>query len=112
MKKVIYFDCYMGISGDMVLGACLDLGVDEEALKTELRKLHVEGIDLSVKKMLKNGFTGTDVEVLSKEDGLPVDHLHDYVHGEHGHHDHEHTHPRTMNIVMTSHMHGLAHRAR
>ncbi|MBQ7446618.1 MAG: DUF111 family protein [Eubacterium sp.] len=93
MKKVIYFDCYMGISGDMVLGACLDLGVDEEALKTELRKLHIEGIDLSVKKMLKNGFTGTDVEVLSKEDGLPVDHLHDHVHGEHvHHHDHEHIH--------------------
>ncbi|MBQ9022796.1 MAG: DUF111 family protein [Eubacterium sp.] len=93
MKKVIYFDCYMGISGDMVLGACLDLGVDEEALKTELRKLHIEGIDLSVKKMLKNGFTGTDVEVLSKEDGLPVDHLHDDVHGEHvHHHDHKHTH--------------------
>ncbi len=95
MKKVIYFDCYMGISGDMVLGACLDLGVDEEALKTELRKLNIEGVDLSVKKMLKNGFTGTDVEVLSKEDGLPVDHLHDHVHGEHVHHhdhDHEHTH--------------------
>lgn len=93
MKKVIYFDCYMGISGDMVLGACLDLGVDEEALKTELRKLHIEGVDLSVKRMLKNGFTGTDVEVLSKEDGLPVDHLHDHVHGEHvHHHDHEHHH--------------------
>ena len=93
MKKVIYFDCYMGISGDMVLGACLDLGVDEEALKTELRKLHIEGVDLSVKKMLKNGFTGTDVEVLSKEDGLPVDHLHDHVHGEHVHHDdHDHEH--------------------
>ncbi len=94
MKKVIYFDCYMGISGDMVLGACLDLGVDEEALKTELRKLHIEGVDLSVKKMLKNGFTGTDVEVLSKEDGLPVDHLHDHGHG----HSHEHAH-RTLNEI-------------
>ena len=103
MKKVIYFDCYMGISGDMVLGACLDLGVDEEALKTELRKLHIEGVDLSAKRMVKNGFTGTDVEVLSKEDGLPVDHLHDDVHGEHvHHHDHEHTHDH-------EHMHGHDH---
>lgn len=73
MKKVIYFDCYMGISGDMVLGACLDLGVDLDVLKKELSKLHVNGFDVTAKKIVKNGFSGTDAEVILTEDGLPCD---------------------------------------
>ena len=37
--KVIYFDCFAGISGDMILGSLIDLGLDPEALAIELRKL-------------------------------------------------------------------------
>ena len=97
MKKVIYFDCYMGISGDMVLGACLDLGVDLDMLNAELAKLHVDGFKVTAERIVKNGFTGTDAEVVSTADGLPVEqHGHSHTHGYehvHGHsHDYEHSH--------------------
>lgn len=106
MKKVIYFDCYMGISGDMVLGACLDLGVDEAQLKEELKKLHIDGFDLSVKRVLKNGFTGTDVTVISPESGEAVDHMHHHEHAHHHEHTHEdgHTHSHSH-----THEHGHTH---
>jgi uncharacterized protein (DUF111 family) len=37
--KIVYFDCFSGISGDMVLGAIVDAGVDPDILTTELAKL-------------------------------------------------------------------------
>ena len=69
-KKIIYFDCYMGISGDMILAACLDLGADETVLAEELRKLHLPGIALKVKKEVKNGFSGTNATILYTEENL------------------------------------------
>ena len=44
--KTLYFDCFSGISGDMVLGAFLDLGVEEEYLKKELAKLHLDHYEI------------------------------------------------------------------
>ena len=38
-----YFDCFSGISGDMVLGALVDAGADLRAIERELRKLELEG---------------------------------------------------------------------
>lgn len=70
MEKVIYFDCCRGISGDMVLGACVDLGVDVKVLKKELSKLHIDGFDIIAEKMVKNGFSGTDVNIVFREDGV------------------------------------------
>jgi len=37
--KIVYLDCFSGISGDMVLGALVDAGVSFEHLEAELRKL-------------------------------------------------------------------------
>jgi uncharacterized protein (DUF111 family) len=37
--KIAYFDCFSGISGDMILGALVDAGLDFDALCTELKKL-------------------------------------------------------------------------
>ena len=45
--KTLYFDCFSGISGDMTIGALLDLGLDLEYLKAELQKLPVEGYELT-----------------------------------------------------------------
>ena len=39
--KCLYFDCFAGISGDMTLGALLDLGVPLAYLKDELKKLNL-----------------------------------------------------------------------
>ena len=46
--KTLYFDCFAGASGNMVLGALIAAGVDEDALKTELNKLNLPDFALSV----------------------------------------------------------------
>lgn len=62
--RVLYFDCFSGISGDMNLGALLDLGVDEAYLRKELSKLGLdEHFKLSVCKHNKMGICGTKVTV-------------------------------------------------
>ena len=44
--KTLYLDIFSGISGDMFLGAMVDLGVDFDALEAELKKLKLEGYTL------------------------------------------------------------------
>jgi uncharacterized protein (TIGR00299 family) protein len=62
--RVLYFDCFSGISGDMVLGAFLDIGVDPEYLKAELEKLNVPGFNLEINKTTKKGIGGTRCKVV------------------------------------------------
>ncbi|MDR1440361.1 MAG: DUF111 family protein, partial [Clostridiales bacterium] len=62
--KILYFDCFSGISGDMALGALLDLGIDCDAFIGELAKLHIHGFDIDIKKANKHSITGTDVTVI------------------------------------------------
>lgn len=99
--RVLYFDCFSGISGDMTLGALLDLGLDSGAFLHELDKLKVDGYSIEIRKAVKNGITGTDVNVILEEDAAQHgghehshDHEHDHDHGhEHDHHHgHEHSH--------------------
>jgi pyridinium-3,5-bisthiocarboxylic acid mononucleotide nickel chelatase len=59
--KIAYFDCFSGISGDMVLGALLDLGVPLEALLEELGKLPVEGYTISARKERRGAISGTRI---------------------------------------------------
>lgn len=62
--KILYYDCFAGISGDMNLGALVDLGVDAEYLTAELGKLNIEGFRLEVKPDLRRGISGTKVDVI------------------------------------------------
>ncbi|MEG0074687.1 MAG: nickel pincer cofactor biosynthesis protein LarC [Eubacterium sp.] len=62
--KILYFDCFAGISGDMTLGAFLDIGVDPEFLKSELNKLGVPGFHLEIEKTQKRSITGTQCHVI------------------------------------------------
>ena len=61
--KLAYFDCFNGISGDMVLGALADAGLDFYAWKAEVEKLGLEGYSVSKKKVRRAGFPGTKVAV-------------------------------------------------
>jgi uncharacterized protein (TIGR00299 family) protein len=67
--KILYYDCFSGISGDMNLGAMIDLGIDITYLKGELEKLNLDGWDLISEEDQRHGITGTKVTVkqLKKE---------------------------------------------
>jgi len=62
--KILYYDCFAGISGDMNLGAMIDLGVDPEYLTGELKKLNIGGYEIGIKKDHRRGIAGTRVDVL------------------------------------------------
>jgi hypothetical protein len=61
--KIIGYDCFSGISGDMNLGAMIDLGVDQNYLINELNKLNLPGWELLVEKDQRHGISGTKVTV-------------------------------------------------
>jgi pyridinium-3,5-bisthiocarboxylic acid mononucleotide nickel chelatase len=61
--KILCYDCFSGISGDMNLGAMIDLGVDSTFLINELNKLNLPGWELIVQKDQRHGITGTKVTV-------------------------------------------------
>ena len=62
--KIAYFDCIAGASGDMILGALLDAGLPEETLREGLAALGLDGFDLRLQNVLKNGFSAKKVDVL------------------------------------------------
>jgi pyridinium-3,5-bisthiocarboxylic acid mononucleotide nickel chelatase len=64
----LYFSCGSGISGDMVVGSLLDLGIDEGFLTSELRKLHLSGFSVSSRKVLKCGVSATKFDVFAEEE--------------------------------------------
>ena len=69
--KIAYFNCFSGISGDMIIGALIDAGLKKERLEQELSKLKLSGYQLNVKKVLKKGISATRVEVkVIKEKGV------------------------------------------
>ena len=61
--KIAYFDCFSGISGDMILGALADLGNDFSFIKKELKKLDLKGYSLSHKKVKRGVIETTRVDV-------------------------------------------------
>lgn len=66
-KISLYLDCFSGISGDMFLGAMLDLGLNEEQFLDELKKLPLCDYEIEIKKGLKGGITGTNVNIKTHE---------------------------------------------
>lgn len=69
MKSVgiAYFDCFSGISGDMVLGALVDAGADLRVIEAELRKLGLEGWSVSAEKVKRGTISATQVKVDTSE---------------------------------------------
>ena len=61
--KTIYFDCFSGAAGDMILGALIDAGLPLAELKNALGSLGVEGWDVSADKVVKTGITATKFRV-------------------------------------------------
>jgi len=106
--KVLYFDCFSGISGDMTLGALIDLGIDSELFKSELKKLNLSGYEIVIRKKSNNGIYGTDVQVLVDEDGKVENHDHGYNNSD-KHGDHQNISHSSGNEQNHGHHHGHCH---
>ncbi|CCO08666.1 nickel pincer cofactor biosynthesis protein LarC [Desulforamulus hydrothermalis] len=76
--KIAYLDCFAGISGDMFLGALLDLGVDPEALRQDLSRLAIQGFTVNTRKVTRCGISATKVEIKVTEE-QPHRHLSDIL---------------------------------
>ncbi len=88
-KRVVFFDCFAGASGDMILGSLLDLGLDLAELRAELDKLALHEYRIEAVKTAKAGFSATKFDVLDLK-GRPYDsEAHDRIHSNgyrHGRH--------------------------
>lgn len=84
--KIAYFDCFAGASGDMILGALVDAGLDIDELKSELAKLHLDHYDLQVQKVVKKGIGGSQVHVIIDEQ----------------HHGHHHRHLADIEAIINA----------
>lgn len=71
--KTLYFDCYSGISGNMTLGALLDIIDNDNYLIDELKKLNLDEYKIEISNKEKNGITGKYVDVIL-EDSNDKDH--------------------------------------
>lgn len=61
--RTLYFDCFAGASGNMILGALVGAGVSPQELKAELSKLSVPGFEIEVSKVDRSGISSTHVKV-------------------------------------------------
>ncbi len=82
--KIAYFDCFSGASGDMILGALLDAGLDLAHLQQELAKLGLSHYDVGKSAVVKNGISGSQA----------------LVHVEEDHHQHHHRHLADISAII------------
>jgi uncharacterized protein (TIGR00299 family) protein len=61
--RIAYFDCFSGVSGDMILGALLDAGLELHDLEVELGRLRLGGFRLKAEKTTRQGISGTKFSV-------------------------------------------------
>ena len=99
---ILYLDLFSGISGDMLIGALLDLGVAGTTLERGLQRLRLDGYHLHMARRQKSGIEGVKFDVHLTADGtcsgpkVEAGHVHSHEHP-HGHDhsqdgEHAHTH--------------------
>ena len=77
--KLLYLDCFAGISGDMFLGALIDLGVSEKLVRDELAKLSLHGYQISTRRVVKQNISATKfdcIEEVSRHHQVDTHHEH------------------------------------
>src|SRR4029453_1403488 len=88
--RILYFDCFNGASGDMILGALLDAGLPLDALREALGSLAIEDFDVTSERVLRAGVSATKFRLVEHGAPAAVAHQHDHSHHTHGH---DHAHP-------------------
>jgi pyridinium-3,5-bisthiocarboxylic acid mononucleotide nickel chelatase len=84
--RTLYFDCFSGISGDMTIGALLDLGLDLEYLRSELRKLPVDGYRIRSSRVVRANLSAMKFDVDIDGDTGQTQDEHSHAHPHHGAH--------------------------
>ncbi len=77
--RTLYLDCFSGISGDMFVGAMLDLGVSFEELREQLARLGLTDYRLVTSRVDRSGISATKFDCI-------VEAPHDHDHHHHHHH--------------------------
>lgn len=93
MGRTLYLECNSGISGDMTVGALLDLGADKQYLSEVLSTIKAEGFKIAYSRVKRAGLDCMDFDVILDEEHDGQDHDMDYLYGhlhEEHHHDHDH----------------------
>jgi uncharacterized protein (TIGR00299 family) protein len=78
VSRVLYFDCFSGISGDMTLGALIDAGLPLDDLTRALGSLALGDVELRAEKVLRTGVSATKFSVVEPEAEKPV-HAHRHL---------------------------------
>lgn len=123
MGQTLYLECYSGISGDMTVGALLDLGADAEVLKRAIYSLPLHGFEIEIDRVKKAGLDACDFKVKLDAEHENNDHNMEYLYGhrhgypgeyeygycqehshKHGEHNHHHSHehrglPEILEII-------------
>ena len=123
MSKTLYFDCFSGAAGDMIIGAILDLGLPIDELRGALGSLAIDYGDVSVERVLRAGISASRFRVHAEDDAAADarsgTHAHDERHNEQrpadqresGHVGHGHGHDRQHAHRRDGHAHHHAHRS-
>lgn len=101
--KTIYLDIFSGISGDMFIGALLDLGVDAHVFEHELEKLGLHEYHLHISRQERAHIAGTKFDV-----HLAHKHEHEHRHDHSAHsqgHEHPHAHDHEPSHLHETHSH-------
>jgi uncharacterized protein (TIGR00299 family) protein len=97
VSRLLYFDCFAGASGDMMLGALLDAGLPLEALREALGSLAIGGYELRATRVLRAGVSATKFTLIEPEPAAPTAvpaaaHAHAHTHGDGRPHSHGPSH--------------------
>lgn len=110
--KTLYLDIFSGISGDMFLGAVIDLGVSPESLNKAIAALKIGDVKIQTAKKTASGISGIKAEVIVNPDAIhtphpaSVIHTHEHIHSDGTTHTHKHHHHED---IENHNHHQLAH---
>lgn len=97
--RVLFWDTFAGISGDMALGSLIALGADPEIIVDQLHSIGLTEFVLDVRQRQVHGIQATDIDVIinQPDHGYGHDHKHDDDHNHDHNHKHDHDHKNEPN---------------